>query len=264
MPIPARLIQTHRSEELAAASRDTWLAHNAGFEYCFHDDAACRNLIATRCPDLLATYDRLPLPVQKADMFRYAAIYLDGGIYADTDTRCCAGFDSYVSRELGGLVAGIEMSAPEYREIEAYLPAYPVPHQLAQWTFAASAQHAALAVMLRRIVWHVGLLTDAQLAEWSKSMRFTLQLTGPVMFTQVCNEFLSGTREGALAVLPRLAWGSWPFEHERPELAGQIKVRHLFEGSWKSEKDRLQQSPTTSATPSAATATKLHYGFKLA
>lgn len=254
MSIPARIVQTHRHEQLAQASRDTWMAHNPEFEYCFYDDAACRELMATRCPNLLATYDRLPLPVQKADMFRYAAIYLDGGIYADTDTRCCAGFDSYASRELDALVVGIEMSASEYKDIEEYLRVYPVPHQMAQWTFAASPGHPALAVMLRRIVWYAGQITDAQLSAWSKSMRFTLQLTGPVMFTQVCNEFLSGTREGALGVLPRLAWGSWLFEHERPELAGRIKVKHLFEGSWKSEDNRLPQYRDGSAKPPAVPA----------
>ena len=72
-------------------------------------------------------------------------------------------------------------------------------------------------------------------------MRFTIQLSGGILFTQVCNEFLSGTREGQLKVLPRLAWGSWPFEQERLELADQIKVRHLFEGSWKSDHERLPQ-----------------------
>ena len=146
------------------------------------------------------------------------------------------------------------MSASEYREIEAYVRAYPVPYQIAQWTFAASRRHPALAVVLRRIVWCVGQITDSQLTEWSKSMRFTLQLTGPVMFTQVCNEFLSGTRDGALRVLPRLAWGSWLFEHERPELAGRIKVKHLFEGSWISDKNSLPKNRDGSARPPAVDA----------
>ena len=136
MSIPARIIQTHRHESLAQPSRDSWLAHHPDFEYCFYDDLASRGLIATHCPALLATYDRLALPVQKADMFRYAAIYIRGGIYTDIDTRCCASFDSYASRKEDALVVGIEMNAAQYANMDDYIKAYPVPHQLAQWTFA--------------------------------------------------------------------------------------------------------------------------------
>ena len=254
MPIPARIVQTHRHESLAQASRDSWMAHHPDFEYCFYDDAASRNLIATHCPALLATYDRLPLPVQKADMCRYAAIYVHGGIYTDTDTRCCASFDSYASRKQDALVVGVEMSAGSYSKMDDYIGAYPVPHQILQWTFAANPGHPALAIALKRIAWFVSLMTDAQLADWSRSMRFTIHLTAGINFTNVCNEFLSGTREGTVRVLPRLTWGSWPFEQQRPELAAQIKVQHLYEGSWKADKDRLPQfrkgaEKSTSATP---------------
>ena len=82
-------------------------------------------------------------------------------------------------------------------------------------------------------------------------MRFTIELTGGIQFTQVCNEFLSGTREGTLKVLARLTWGSWPFEQERPELAAQIKVKHLFEGSWKNDHERLPQFRAAATTPAA-------------
>ena len=258
MPIPARIVQTHRSETLAEASRQTWLVHNPHCAYVFYDDAASRQLIAQRCPDLLSAYDRLPLPVQKADMFRYAAIYMDGGVYADTDTRCCAPLESYVNSASDALVVGVEMSPDQYRDgMAAYLPDYPFPHQFAQWTFAASPQHPALAVMLKRIAWHVSLLSDAQLADGSGHMAFTLQLTGPLLFTQVCNEFLSGTRDGALAVLPRMAWGSWLFEQDRADLRQHIKVMHLYEGSWKSARD-LPKRAVANSPPAG-----LHYRFKL-
>ena len=45
--------------------------------------------------------------------------------------------------------------------------------------------------------------------------------------------FLSGSRQGPVAVLARLAWGALPPEQARADLAGQINVRHLFHGHWK-------------------------------
>lgn len=38
----------------------------------------------SHCP-FLRTYFALPLPVQRADFWRYAAVWLYGGVYADTD-----------------------------------------------------------------------------------------------------------------------------------------------------------------------------------
>ena len=88
MPIVRRIVQTHQNESFAHSSRATWLAHHRLFDYQFFDDAASRAFIAGCFPALLQTYDKLPLAVQKADLFRYAAIFHGGGIYADTDTRC--------------------------------------------------------------------------------------------------------------------------------------------------------------------------------
>ena len=148
MPIVRRIVQTHHSESFSRASRATWQAHHLGFDYQFFHDAACRALIAGCFPTLLPTYDKLPLSVQKADLFRYAAIYDGGGIYADTDTRCCAPLSNYVDMDAEHLVVGIEMTPACYTQgIDAYIQDYCLPHQFLQWTFAASKGHPALALI---------------------------------------------------------------------------------------------------------------------
>ena len=235
MRIPRRIVQTQRNEALAAASRDSWMLHHPAFDYCFYDDAASRRLIADDFPDLLGVYDRLPLAAQKSDMFRYAAIFIGGGVYSDTDTLCTAALETYADLDSETLLVGVEMQPDHYANgIRGYSPAYPIPRQILQWTFAASPGHPALGLLLRRIAYSVSLMTQQQLEDWSRqSVRFTLELTSPILFTQVCSEFLSGTREGRIDVLPRMCWGSWPHEQANPLLHEQIKVRHLFEGSWK-------------------------------
>ncbi|RZJ11374.1 MAG: hypothetical protein EOO54_21040 [Haliea sp.] len=236
MPIPRRIVQTHRSDRLHSQWRRTWVQHHPGFEHLFFDDAQCRAFIAEHSPDMLDTYDRLPLPVQKADLFRYAVIHELGGTYADVDTICCAPLDSYLDMTREHLVAGLEMAPGQFSgEPAQYVRQYCAPYQLLQWTFSAPPRHPALAVLLDRIRYLVGSMTPELLATYSRNSRFTLELTGPMLFTQVLNEFLSGTRPGSVTVLPRLAWGGWPAETARPELAAQVKVRHLFEGSWKTD-----------------------------
>ncbi|MDO9404287.1 MAG: glycosyltransferase [Polaromonas sp.] len=236
MSIPRRIVQTHRSESIHPEWRQTWRDHHPGYEYLFFEDAQCRAFLAERLPMVLPTYDRLPLAVQKADLFRYAAIYELGGTYCDVDTLCCAPLESYIDLSQEQLVCGLEMTPAQYGgEPQQYAHQYCAPYQLLQWTFSASPRHPALAVLMDRIRYLVAGMTPELLARYSRVSRFTLELTGPMVFTHVLNEFLSGTRAGKVTVLPRLAWGAWPAETGREEVARQVKVRHLFEGSWKTD-----------------------------
>ena len=54
------------------------------------DDAACRRDVQTlsritKNPEYLQVYDSLETGVQRSDMWRYTALYLHGGVYADVD-----------------------------------------------------------------------------------------------------------------------------------------------------------------------------------
>ena len=89
--IPAITHQTAASAELSAGQADLrarLIAQNPGWEHRFHTDADCRDLIRRAFPDLLAIYDAYPLAVQRADMFRVAALYDAGGVYLDLDVEC--------------------------------------------------------------------------------------------------------------------------------------------------------------------------------
>jgi mannosyltransferase OCH1-like enzyme len=233
MPIPRRIIQTHRSEEVLQDLRQTWRTQHPDYEYLFFNDAQCRAFMAERLPSLLPTYDVLPLAAQKADVFRYAAIHELGGIYADVDTVCCEPMHRYVDMNAEHLVACVEMNSADFTQaLDRYVPFYGLPHQFLQWTFCAPPRHPALAVLLDRIRFLVASMRAEDLPALSRHMRFTLELTGPIIFTQVLNDFLSHTRTGAVSVLERLAWGSLAPEQKMPALAGHIKVKHLFDFSW--------------------------------
>ena len=89
--IPAITHQTAASTALSAGQaelRARLIARNPGWEHRFHTDADCRALIQRAFPDLLAIYDAYPLAVQRADMFRVAALQEVGGVYLDLDVDC--------------------------------------------------------------------------------------------------------------------------------------------------------------------------------
>ncbi len=252
MPIPRRIIQTHRNESIQQELRQGWRALHPGYEYLFFNDAQCREFMAERAPEFLGTYDALPLPVQKADLFRYAAVYELGGFYADVDTVCCAPLHEYIDLESESLVVCPEMLPGDWPQgALQYTYLFCAGRQLGQWAFCAPARHSALLAMLERIRYVVGLHSPEQLAVMSANMRFTLELTGPHLFTRVVDEFLAGSRQGDVTVLPRLCWGASVAEQADTTLASQMKLRHLFEGSWISPQAKPARStrPTKQAPP---------------
>lgn len=252
MAIPRRIVQTHRSSEIGAHHRETWRSHHPDFEYLFFDDDGCRAFIRRHLPALSPTYDRLPLPVQKADLFRYAVIHQLGGVYADVDTACRAPLHSYVDLERDHLVIGVEMTPDEHPGgIESYGRSYCFPVQYLQWTFAAPAGHPALGRVLQRIAAFVHDTPDRALRAWSDaSPKFTLEMTGPIMFTQAIRELLAQPRVPAVTILHRHVWGAIPPEFRSAEILRSVKVAHLFAGSWKAPPMRNDAVMTPPATRS--------------
>lgn len=57
-----------------------------GFDYRRFDSASARALIAAHFgADTLAAYDRCAVPAMQADLFRYCALLVHGGLYMDAD-----------------------------------------------------------------------------------------------------------------------------------------------------------------------------------
>lgn len=238
MPIPKRIIQTHKNADIHVEHRRTWIAHNPEFEYLFFDDAGCERFIGQHFPEFLPTYDKLPLKAQKADFFRYLAIYQLGGIYADVDTICMAPLAGYLDQETD-LAVGIEMTSDLYKQSMAkYLQEYFAPRQFSQWTFAAAAGHPMLATLLQTIHQSVAQVSRQQLAELSGLSRFVLELTGPIAFTQAVQFFTVSHPGQRVQVLPQLYWGYSPWHNTgvNPRQNAEVKLVHLFHGSWRKPK----------------------------
>jgi len=71
------------SENMAMFRKELIQLH-PHWQYCFYNDIDCRHVISAHFPSFLSLYDSFSLPIQKADFFRWAAIYQFGDFY----TRC--------------------------------------------------------------------------------------------------------------------------------------------------------------------------------
>jgi len=90
--IPRIIIQTFKMREVPRAlygATRSWLEQNPEYDYKFYDDDDCRCLLAVHFGEnVLQCYDALGAGAFRADLWRYCALYIHGGVYADADTVC--------------------------------------------------------------------------------------------------------------------------------------------------------------------------------
>jgi mannosyltransferase OCH1-like enzyme/Flp pilus assembly protein TadD len=88
--------------EDVAALMQSWTACNPRHQYRRFDDAAARAYLAVlRRPHVLRAYLRAPEPAMKADLFRLAYLYAEGGCYSDADDRCLRPLDELLAAPAG-------------------------------------------------------------------------------------------------------------------------------------------------------------------
>lgn len=90
--IPAVIHQTFETDDLPpgmhAAAR-SWLDLNPDCAYVFSDAADRRAFLAAHFDDRVrAAYDLIPNGALQADLWRYARLLVEGGVYADADSVC--------------------------------------------------------------------------------------------------------------------------------------------------------------------------------
>jgi alpha 1,6-mannosyltransferase len=266
MSIPRRILQTHRSPDILRELRQGWIDRRPGYEYRFFDDAGCLSFMREHRSDLLDVYESLPLAVQRADLFRYVAIHVLGGLYTDVDTECLAPLHAYVDLASDALVVCPEMTPDEFPAgAEHYMQFFVPPVQWLQWTFCAPPGHPALARMIERIVFTARRLSPGTLARLSRHMRFTLEFTGPMGFTHVVNEFLEGSRAGRVETLPRATWGLLREEQTDPRLRAQARVLHRFDSSWVPGREHHSAAARAVApvAPESAARAPIRFSFRL-
>lgn len=90
--IPKNLYQTYKSYNLPDKIKqciNLIVKTNFDFNYTFMNDEECYEFIkANFDEEFLKMYKNLPLGVMRADVWRVAIIYINGGIYCDCDVIC--------------------------------------------------------------------------------------------------------------------------------------------------------------------------------
>jgi inositol phosphorylceramide mannosyltransferase catalytic subunit len=230
LEIPKILHQTWRTADLPmpyAKWRAGWIANHPGWNHRFYDDSAIRSFVTDRAPIWLSTFDALPSMIQRVDFFRYLAVYLDGGMYADVDMI------SYRSCE--PLLAGAACVLGIENHVSTWLQrrlGYQRPWQLANFIFAATPGHPLLGSLLEDIARHATtpVMSDHHLQE----------ITGPRLLTRI-TYVLAADARGPIRLLPQINWNP-PAAYPRIGTLGRrIHARHVCVGSWRTQRHWWQR-----------------------
>jgi mannosyltransferase OCH1-like enzyme len=170
--IPRNIFQTHKSKKYVLGKPKvlnailSWKKFQPFYDYYFYDDQDCENFMREKMKgDIYKAYDRLPMAVMKADLWRYCIIYYYGGIYADTDTICRIPPHLFINDSLLTIV-------PENSV------------HLCQWVFSASKNSPILKSIIDLSVKRILEMTEI------KGEHITHHLTGPGVFTDGIEKYL--------------------------------------------------------------------------
>jgi mannosyltransferase OCH1-like enzyme len=114
----------------------------SGWEYKFYTDDNARQFLSTHFPrEILQAYDALRPGAFKADLFRYCALLIHGGVYSDMDVMLESNLDAAVGSDIGFMVPVDE-------------PGKPVGRRMCLWNglIAAAPGHPFLAKIIETVV----------------------------------------------------------------------------------------------------------------
>ena len=237
MTIPDLVWQTYKTVELppkAKECQNTWKTHFATSTYALYDDAKIEAFMRKHFdPKVVAVFLRFPLGVMRADMWRYAALYIHGGIYSDIDSQALQPRAGWNIRAEDKVIIGVENDV-----------------HFCQWTLASVPRHPLYKAVLDAIV------STAEEGIDVSNEHFVHKHTGPGIWTRAIHEFLGYPIEQKAQhtfhlyqTTDRLRFQKWGIRLEDRTFFSRKVVKNLYGStqfsdgyvSWMEQRDALRR-----------------------
>ena len=172
----------------------SWSELHPGFVHEVVTDADALTLMKylyASVPDVIKAYEAMPVPVMKADFFRYLILLARGGIYSDIDTTALKSTTDWlpaeVPRSAVGLIIGIEADPdrPDWKDW------YSRRIQFCQWTIQAKAGHPVLREIVATITEDVLRMLKNGPLKAKKLDKSIVEFTGPALWTDTIFSYLN-------------------------------------------------------------------------
>lgn len=164
----------------------SWTEKHPGFVHEVVTDKAAvllmRHLYAS-VPEVVEAYNALPVPVLRADFFRYLILLARGGIYSDIDTTALKSTTEWIPDEVPrsslGLIVGIEAD-PDRTDWKDW---YSRRIQFCQWTIQAKSGHPVLRDVVATITEDTLRMKKLGILKVGKMDKSIVEFTGPAVWT---------------------------------------------------------------------------------
>lgn len=181
--IPCVIHQTWKTAQLDGvklASQQSFTSLNPECQYKLWTDVDVEAFMHHNHPDVMRGMWQLLLPVERADFFRYAVVFKEGGLYADVDIECMKPIREWGLWHEARLVVAYEYERPITEEERQVMGNdYTRLQEIEQFVFAAERGHPALHRAMQKVRDRYMLM-----------VRHTLDLTGPGPFTDAVISYL--------------------------------------------------------------------------
>ncbi|KAL8671639.1 MAG: hypothetical protein Q9168_003866 [Polycauliona sp. 1 TL-2023] len=246
-------------------SEASWTEKHPGFVHEVVTDKAAVYLMKylyASVPEVLEAYTSLPLPVLKADFFRYLILLARGGIYTDIDTTAIVSTTDWIPAEVPrstiGLVVGIEAD-PDRPDWAQW---FSRRIQFCQWTIQAKPGHPVLRDVVATITEDILRMKQNGILKDKKMDKSVIEFTGPAVWTDAIFNYInnpnyfkmegknisweaftgmeSAKKVGDVVVLPITSFSPGVGQMGAKEPDDPMAfVKHDFEGTWKPENERI-------------------------
>ncbi|KAL5334371.1 nucleotide-diphospho-sugar transferase [Aspergillus crustosus] len=240
----------------------TWTEKNPTFVHQVIPDDTLHHLMKYlygSIPEVFEAFDSMPLPVLKADFFRYLILLARGGVYSDIDTSALKPVVDWLPDSVDlatvGFVVGIEADPdrPDWHDW------YSRRIQFCQWTIQAKPGHPILLDIVEYITQEALRMKKAGILKKGKMDKTIVEFTGPAAWTDAVFRYFNDPeyfsiepdsthnityedftnqveyqKVGDVVVLPITSFSPGVQQMGSKDVDDPMAfVKHDFEGTWK-------------------------------
>jgi len=241
--IPNYIFQTWKTKTNIDPIRSKYVKsikqYNPSMKYYLYDDQDCDTFVKDKFPKYYPYYQKLELPVQKADLWRYLVIYYYGGYYLDIDCISVKSFSKLIKKYNKDkdyddcndlLIIEVENPAPL-----KFINGFPRNPQYAQYWFGATPRHPAILEVIKLVIRNIRNIKDHDHDHNNISDEETLFLTGPVPWTDGITKYEKNKKDSSIYKIKQNIYDTIavPFNTQLIYKHKNTPVIHKCAGSWR-------------------------------
>lgn len=257
--LPDKVWHSAKFDNLSENQREwtgSWTRKNPSFRQELLTDRSAEAFVRAHYfkarPDIVEVYEALPIPILRADLFRYLVVLAEGGIWGDLDTSCEKDVAEWVPLEYRNenidMIVGLEF------DFESRGPGTEVASQFCNWVFVGRKSSRNLQVIVDTVLNKLKGIAKANAVGIEgitlEMLSDVVDVTGPKIMTVAIMKSLgqllgrtvddrdfAHTKQpklvGDVLIMPGVSFAA--LQNGNPTDQGDPLVTHHYEGSWKKE-----------------------------